>query len=68
MKLTESSRRIKGSFEIALSKKKRTCKLCSKFGHDKRNCSLNLKRKKWNQLMKVSIELNLLNISFINIY
>ncbi|KAK2661772.1 hypothetical protein Ddye_000346 [Dipteronia dyeriana] len=42
----ESSRRIKSSIEVALNKKKRTCRLCSKFGHDKRNCSLNPKRKK----------------------
>ncbi|KAL5754710.1 hypothetical protein ACOSP7_022930 [Xanthoceras sorbifolium] len=31
----ESSRRIKSSIEVALKKKKRTCTLCSNFGHDK---------------------------------
>ncbi|KAL5774854.1 hypothetical protein ACOSP7_012411 [Xanthoceras sorbifolium] len=30
----ESSRRIKSSIEVALNKKKRTCRLCSKFRHD----------------------------------
>ncbi|KAL5773753.1 hypothetical protein ACOSP7_013398 [Xanthoceras sorbifolium] len=41
----ESSRRIKSGIEVALNKKKRTCKLCSKFGHDKDPMATKLSQK-----------------------
>ncbi|KAK1584635.1 hypothetical protein Q3G72_034715 [Acer saccharum] len=41
-----NSKRIKSGIELSLNKKKRQCKLCEKYGHDKRNCPLNPERRK----------------------
>ncbi|KAL5831747.1 hypothetical protein ACOSQ4_017101 [Xanthoceras sorbifolium] len=42
----KNSGRLKSGIELAFNKKKRQCALCRKFGHDKRICASNPKRRK----------------------